>query len=291
MTVAPTDAPPTTAAPASFAEKYAAAVAANHSLLCVGLDPDSAKFPAPLRALPVAAAMRTFCREIIAATHDLVCAYKPNLAFFLAQGAAGFAVLCELRTMIPAHIPLLLDAKFNDIGNTAAMYAATAYDLLRADAVTINPYLGGDAIAPFLARPERTAFVLVKTSNVGSGDLQDVRTMNGESVALHVARQVRQWSAAHDNAGVVVGATYPAALAAVRAVLPDAPILVPGIGAQGGEIAATVRAGRDAHGGGLLISASRSVLYASAGADYVAAARAEAMWLRDAINAHRLPVS
>jgi len=275
----------------TFAGKYATAVAANDSLLCIGLDVDPAKLPAPLRALPVAEAMRTFCREIIAATSDCVCAYKPNLAFFLAQGAAGFAVLCELREMIPAHIPLLLDAKFNDIGNTAEMYAATAYDVIGADAVTVNPYMGEDATMPFLARSERTAFVLVKTSNPGSGDVQDVRTAGGNTVAHHIAAHVREWGAAHGNAGVVVGATYPAELAAVRAILPDAPILVPGIGAQGGDIAATVRAGRDAHDGGLLISASRSVLYASAGDDFAEAARAESLRLRDAINEHRPPAS
>lgn len=274
----------------TFAGKHAAAVAATHSLLCVGLDVDPAKLPAPLRSSPVAEAMLTFCRVIVAATSDYVCAYKPNLAFFLAQGAAGFAVLCELRETIPAHIPLILDAKFEDIGNTAAMYAATAYDVVGADAVTVGPYLGGDAVAPFLARPGRTAFVLVKTSNPGSGDVQDVRTAGGSTVAHHVAARVGQWGAAHGNAGVVVGATYPAELAAVRAILPDAPILVPGIGAQGGDIAATVRSGQDARGGGLLISASRSVLYASSGDDFAEAARAEASRLRNAINEHRSPM-
>lgn len=279
----------TVSATETFATKYAVAVAANDSLLCVGLDIDPAKFPASLRALPVAEAMRMFCREIIAATSDCVCAYKPNLPFYLAQGAAGFAVLCELRAIIPAHIPLLLDAKCNDIGNTAEMYATTAFDVIGADAATVNPYMGGDAVAPFLARPERTAFILVKTSNPGSGDLQDVRTEGGGTVAAHVAAHVREWGAAHGNAGVVVGATYPAELAAVRAILPDAPILVPGIGSQGGDIAATVRAGQDARGGGLLISASRSVLYAASGDDFAHAARAEALRLREAINEHRPP--
>lgn len=274
----------------TFAGKYAAAVAANDSLLCVGLDIDPVKLPEPLRTLPVAEAMRTFCREIVAATHDLVCAYKPNLAFFLAQGTAGFTVLCELREMIPGHIPLILDAKFNDIGNTAAMYATTAYDVIGADAVTVNPYMGEDAVMPFLERGERAAFILVKTSNSGSEDVQDL-ALKGErtgTVAYHVAAMVRRWRVPFTHtANAVVGATQPADLGVVRSMLPDRLILVPGVGAQAGDIAATVAAGRDARGGGLLISASRSVLYASSGADFAAAARAEATRLRDAINAAR----
>ncbi len=271
----------------TFREKLATASAANDSLLCVGLDPEPARLPAPLAHLPPGEAVTAFCREIVAATRGLVCAYKPNLAFFLALGRDGWDALLTVRTMVPPAIPFVLDAKFGDIGNTADAYARFAFDVLDADAVTVNPYLGGDAVAPFLARPERTAFLLVKTSNPGSGDVQDVRTTTGETVAMHVARHAGGWGAAHGNAGVVVGATYPADLAAVRATLPDAPILVPGIGAQGGDLAATVTAGRDAQGGGLLISASRGVLYASSGTDFATAACAEATRLRDAINGQR----
>ncbi len=157
----------------------------------------------------------------------------------------------------------------------------------RADAVTVSPYVGGDALAPFFARDDRAAFVLCKTSNPGSGDLQDVPLANGETVFLRIAGRIREWGAARGNVGAVVGATYPAQMAAMRAALPDAPLLVPGIGAQGGDLVGSVRAGIDARGAGILVSASRSVLYASSGDDYAEAARAEALHLRDAINAAR----
>ncbi len=257
----------------------------NHSLLCVGLDPDLAKLPVSLRELPLEDALRAFLRGIVEATADLACAFKPNLAFYLAHSAAGWQVLTELRGVIPADIPMVLDAKVNDMGATAEMYVRMAYDVVQADAVTVNPYLGGDAVAPYLARPDRAAIILCKTSNPGSGDLQDIRTESGEPVSLLVAGRIARWGEQYGNAGAVVGATYPAELAAVRAVLPDAPLLVPGVGAQGGDLESAVRAGRDAHGGNLLISASRSILYASSGADWQDAARAEALRLRDAMEA------
>ncbi|MDQ2784930.1 MAG: orotidine-5'-phosphate decarboxylase [Chloroflexota bacterium] len=271
----------------TFRERLDGAVAANGSLLCIGLDPEAAKLPAALRSLPVEEALGTFLHGIIAATADLVCCYKPNLAFYLAHGAAGWNVLLGLRETIPAHIPILLDAKYGDIGSTAEMYARSAFDVVRADAVTVSPYVGGDALAPFFARDDRAAFVLCKTSNPGSGDLQDVPLASGEAVSLRIAARIRDWGAARSNVGAVVGATYPAELAAIRAAIPAAPILVPGIGAQGGDLEGAVRAGMDSHGAGILVSASRSVLYASAGDDYADAARAEAVRLRDAINAAR----
>ncbi len=271
----------------TFRERLDGAVAANGSLLCVGLDPEMAKLPAALRSLPTEEALTTFLHGIIAATADLVCCYKPNLAFYLAHGVAGWNVLLGLRETIPSHIPMLLDAKYGDIGSTAAMYARAAFDVVRADAVTVSPYVGGDALAPFFARDDRAAFVLCKTSNPGSGDLQDVSLASGESVSLRIAARIRDWGAARRNVGAVVGATYPAEMAAIRAAIPDAPILVPGIGAQGGDLEGAVRAGMDRHGAGLLVSASRSVLYASSGDDYADAARAEAVRLRDAINVAR----
>ncbi len=271
----------------TFRERLAGAVATNDSLLCVGLDVEMAKLPAVLRSLPVAEALAAFLHGIIAATADFVCCYKPNLAFYLAHGAAGWDVLLGLRDAIPAHIPMLLDAKFGDVGSTAALYARTAFDVVRADAVTVSPYVGGDALAPFFARDDRAAFVLCKTSNPGSGDVQDLPLAGGESVSLRIADRIRGWGAARGNVGAVVGATYPAQMAAIRAALPDAPLLVPGIGAQGGDLEASVRAGMDREGAGMLISASRSVLYASAGDDFADAARAEASRLRDAINAAR----
>ncbi len=271
----------------TFRERLGGAVATNGSLLCVGLDVEMAKLPAALRSLPVAEALATFLHSIIAATADFVCCYKPNLAFYLAHGAAGWDVLLGLRDAIPAHIPMLLDAKFGDVGSTAALYARTAFDVVRADAVTISPYVGGEALAPFFARDDRAAFVLCKTSNPGSGDVQDLPLAGGESVSLRIAARIREWGAARGNVGAVVGATYPAQMAAIRAALPDAPLLVPGIGAQGGDLEASVRAGMDREGAGMLISASRSVLYASSGDDFADAARAEALRLRDAINAAR----
>ncbi|MGI8690631.1 MAG: orotidine-5'-phosphate decarboxylase [Thermomicrobiales bacterium] len=270
-----------------FRERLDGAVAATGSLLCVGLDPEMAKLPAALRALPIEEALTTFLHGIIAATADLVCCYKPNLAFYLAHGVAGWNVLLTLRETIPAHIPMLLDAKYGDIGSTAAMYARAAFDVVHADAVTVSPYVGGDALAPFFARDDRAAFVLCKTSNPGSGDVQDVPLASGESVSLRIAARIRDWGAARRNVGAVVGATYPAEMTAIRAAIPDAPILVPGIGAQGGDLEGAVRAGMDSHGAGILVSASRSILYASSDDDYADAARAEASRLRDAINAAR----
>lgn len=277
----------TAATTTTFRDRLDGAVTRNQSLLCVGLDPELPKLPTALRSRHAEESLTTFLHGIIAATADLVCCYKPNLAFYLAHGAAGWNALLGLRDAIPAHIPMLLDAKFGDIGSTAEMYARSAYDVVEADALTVSPYVGGDALAPFFARPDRTAFVLCKTSNPGSGDLQDVPVESGETVFLRMAARIREWGAAQGNVGAVVGATYPAQMAAIRAALPDAPLLVPGIGAQGGDLAGSVRAGMDAHGAGILISASRSVLYASSGDDYAEAARAEAARLRDAINAAR----
>ena len=270
-----------------FRTRFDAAAVANRSLLCVGLDPDLTKLPAPLQSLPADQALTAFLRGIVAATADLVCCYKPNLAFFLAHGAHGWAALLGLRDLVPPSIPLLLDAKFGDIGSTAEMYARAAFDIVGADAVTVSPYVGGDALASFFARPDRGAFVLCKTSNPGSGDFQDVPLADGASVRARVAGRIADWGQEHGNVGAVVGATYPAQLAEMRVLLPDAPVLVPGIGAQGGDLAASVRAGIDRHGAGLLISASRSILYAASDATWAAAARAEALAVRDAINAVR----
>lgn len=276
-----------TATSATFRARLDAAVEWNNSLLCVGLDPDMAKLPFSLRSRSVENALHVFLGGIIEATADVACCYKPNLAFYLAHGVAGWNVLLGLRSMIPAHIPLLLDAKFGDIGSTAEMYARTAFDVVGADAVTVSPYVGGDALAPFFTRDDRAAFVLCKTSNPGSGDVQDVAVEGGVPIFQRMAERIREWGAARGNVGAVVGATYPAQMAAIRAALPDVPLLVPGIGAQGGDLEASVRAGMDSRRAGMLVSSSRSVLYASAGDDFRDAARAEATHLRDAINAVR----
>lgn len=267
----------------TFQAKLEAAAARNGSLLCIGLDSD------PLR-MPVADSA-AFNRAIIEATADLVCAYKPNAAFYEAQGLDGWRALQDTMQAVPPDIPVILDAKRGDVPSTARAYATACFDVLGADAVTVNPYLGADAVQPFLERPDRTALVLCRTSNPGAPTIQDL-AVEGEPLYLKVAALVDAWSRPHRNAGLVVGATYPAELVTVRQRCPDLPILLPGIGAQSGALEAAVAAGVDAGGGGLIVSASRSVLYAltdtSAALDrFAAAARAAAKRLRAAINAAR----
>ena len=257
----------------------------NASLLCVGLDPDPRRIPAAFQSNgdPILA----FCMAIVEATADLVCAFKPNIAFFEALGPAGLATLRHLIAAMPRDIPVIVDAKRGDIGASAAAYATGIFEQLGADAVTLSPYLGGDALEPFLRYADKGAFVLCKTSNPGSGDLQDLELASGEPLYMAVARRAQQEWNTHGNAGLVVGATYPQVLAQVRAACPDLPLLVPGVGAQGGELGAATRAAVDRHGAGALINASRSILYASAGADFADAARQEALRLRDEINTAR----
>lgn len=277
----------------AFRDRLTHAVSSTNSLLCVGLDPVLPRFPATLDAVPdVTHAIIAFNAGVIAATADLVCAYKPNLAFYLAHGAAGVAALEETRRLVPAHIPVILDAKVGDMDNTAAAYETAYFDTWGFDAVTVNPYLGEDSLAPFMRRAERGVIVVCKTSNPGSGDLQNLPLGDGDgqqpmylTVADRVAAWAERWPA---TLGLVVGATYPAELAEIRRRCPDAPILLPGIGAQGGNLEASLRAGLDASGAGLIVSASRSVIYAgSAAADWQGAVRAAAIQLRDTINSVR----
>lgn len=259
-----------------FAERLRRAVDATDSLLCVGLDPQPDRTPA--------AEILTFNRTVIEATADCACAFKPQSAFYEAAGPRGWEALARtielIRELVP-HALVVLDAKRGDIAHTARAYATAAFEQFGADAVTASPYLGGDSVAPFLERPEHGAFVLCRTSNPGGGDFQSLPVDGGEPLYERVARRAVEWAAAHhDNVGLVVGATWPAELARVRELCPDLPILLPGIGAQGGDLEAALRAGLDAQGGGLLVSASRSVIYAG-GASEV---RAEAARLRGAIN-------
>jgi orotidine-5'-phosphate decarboxylase len=268
-----------------FREKLSAAQARNGSWLCVGLDPDPGRMP-DLLELKGPAGLGAFCTAIIEATRDLVCAYKPNLAFFLAHGSAGIRALEAVRAAIPDDIPMLLDAKFGDIGNTQRWYAQAAFEALGADAVTVSPYVGGDAVAPLLEEhPGRGLFVLARTSNPDAGRFQDYP---GQSPMLyeHVVATARGWAADHPGStvGLVVGATYEGELAALREAAPRLPFLIPGVGAQGGSLAAAVRFGATADGLGPLISASRSVLYASAGEDYANAARQAALELGQSIT-------
>ena len=258
-----------------FLERLHTAARTNRSWLCVGLDPEPAKD------------VETFLKGIVDATRDLVCCYKPNLAFYVAHGLVGMDALARLREDVPAEIPLLLDAKVGDMDNTMVAYALGYFKAFGFDAVTANPFLGRDSLEPLLAYADRGVFILCKTSNPGSGLIQDVQA-GGEALSVRIARLAAQWNAeGHGNLGLVVGATYPAQLSAARAAAPDLPILVPGVGAQGGDLEAAVRAGLDRHQAGLLVSASRAVCYASDRPDFQSAARAVAMSLRDVIEAVR----
>lgn len=259
------------------------------SLVCVGLDPDFNRFPAHLRELGPKEAIIRFNEAIINATKDVACAFKPNLAFYLAYGVPGIEALVETRAMIPADIPAILDCKAGDVGSTASRYARGIFDEWKFDAVTVNPFLGEDSLAPFLAYPDRGVIVLCKTSNPGSGEWQDLEIgEDGEPLFLKLAERIARW--AHDypaTVGLVVGATYPEQLAQVRARCPKLPILLPGIGAQAGDLQAAVASGLDESGGGLIVTASRSIIYAGSGADFAERARATAVTLRDDVNAVR----
>lgn len=275
-----------------FFSKLAAAAKRNHSLLCVGLDPSPEQIPAQYRqAHPgdEAAAVLAWNRAVIKATQDLVLAYKPNSAFYEALGAAGMEVLRQTLALIPADVPVILDVKRGDIGSTAAAYARACFDDLGVDAVTLSPYLGEDSVAPFAAYAGKGLFVLCHTSNPSAGEFQhleisDWRTLDrspNEPLYMHVARRAVGWSPA---VGLVMGATWPQAVADVRRAAPDAWFLVPGVGAQGGDLAATLAAGLRADGSGLIINAGRAVCG-------VADPRAAALALRDSINTERARVT
>lgn len=236
--------------------------------------------------MPPRVDLDAFLRGIVDATHDLVCCYKPNLAFFEALGISGQQALRTLLRGIPDGIPVLIDAKRGDTPPTMRAYARALFDELGADAVTVNPYLGGDSLEPFFEYVDRGVFVLSKTSNPGAGEIQDRLVDGAEPLFVHVARRAVTWDQ-HGTLGLVVGATYPRDVARVRAIVPAAPILLPGVGAQAGDLEESVQAALDAQGGGVLVNASRSVLYAGGGADWQSAARAEAERLRQAINAAR----
>jgi len=274
----------------NFLDKLVTASREQQSLLCVGLDPEPDRFPAELREMPVATAVVQFCRAIVEATLPYVCAYKPNLAFFEVLGPAGMQVFQEVLSAIPAYIPVIVDAKRSDIENTARNYASALFDVYGCDAATVNPYLGYDSVAPFLAYREKGVFLLCRTSNPGAGDFQDL-LVQGEKGQLRplyevVAQRVQSWNQM-DNCGLVVGATYPRELHTIRSICPDIPILIPGVGAQNGDLATSVTAGVDARGERAIIAVSRAILYASDNADYAAAAEYAAQSLRERINEAR----
>jgi orotidine-5'-phosphate decarboxylase len=271
----------------NFVHKLNAAIARNDSLLCVGLDPDIAKLPAELRGRPQAIA--DFCKAIIDATADMACAFKPQIAYFAALAAEDqLQVVCDyLRSAYP-HIPIVLDAKRGDIGATAEQYAREAYERYGADAVTVNPYMGFDSVEPYLQWQDRGVIVLCRTSNPGGSDLQFLQ-VDGQPLYQHVARLVAERWNRNGQCALVVGATFPQEIAQVRAIVGDMPLLVPGIGAQGGDIEATVRAGQTANGTGMMINSSRAILYAKPadGEGFADAAARVARETRDAINAFR----
>ena len=255
----------------------------RNSLVCVGLDADPAKFPASIRNLENA--VIEFNKRIIEATQDLVCAYKPNLAFYEALGERGMFALRETLKIIPGSIITIGDAKRGDIGSTAERYAVSLFDDFGFDAVTVNPYMGSDSVEPFLKNPGKGIFLLALTSNPGSKDFQRLK-IGAVPLYEKIVRKAKQWNTA-DNIGLVVGATHPKELKRVRAIVPDMPILLPGIGKQGGDLKSAIRYGCSEDGYGAVINASRSILYASSGDDFAEAARAETLRMRDEINGLR----
>jgi orotidine-5'-phosphate decarboxylase len=273
----------------TFTQMLAAAWQKNNSLLCVGLDPDPTKFPAHLRRGGERDdnAILEFCTAIVDATADLVCAFKPQIAYFAACRAEDQleALITYIHEKHPG-IPVILDAKRGDIGATAEQYASEAFERFEADAVTVNPYMGRDTLEPWLAYQEKGVILLCRTSNPGGSDLQFL-DVGGEKLYERVARLAAQTWNTSGQMALVVGATFPVEIARVREIVGDMPLLVPGIGAQGGDIEATVRAGRTVDGTGLMINSSRAILYAGKDENFHVAARAVAQETRAAINLYR----
>ena len=268
-----------------FAQQLEGAWKQNDSLVCVGLDPEIERFPAHIRKEP--SPIFQFNRSIIDATADLVCAYKPQFAHYAAYEAEDqLERTIEYIHRVHPGIPVILDAKRGDIGNTAERYAIEAFERYGADAVTVNPYLGGDSLEPFLRHAERGVLILCRTSNPGAGDLQDLMIEGRPLYQVVAELAARRWNS-RGNCLLVVGATYPRELAEVRALVGEMPLLVPGVGAQGGDVEQVVASGRTRSGTGLVISSSRAILYASAGEDFARAARAATASLREKINTGR----
>jgi orotidine-5'-phosphate decarboxylase len=273
-------------APMNFLEKLQAAARQNKSWLCVGLDSELSKIPTFVRERHGTHAVFEFNRAIIEATSDLVCAYKINLAFYEMLGPLGLEILSKTRELIPQEIPVIADAKRGDIENTARAYAKALFEYYRFDAATVNPLMGFDSIAPFLEYSEKCAFLLVRTSNPGARDFQELNCA-GKPLYQHIAEKAYQWNT-RQNVGVVVGATAPQELSLVRGIVGDEmPILVPGVGAQGGDLERAVKNSVNSRSELAIITASRSVLFASQERDFAQAARKAAQELRDAINRFR----
>jgi len=270
----------------TFNQQLQSTWASQASMLCVGFDPDPKRLPAHLQGNPEG--IFEFCREIADATADLVCAFKPQFAYFASQRAEAQLekLIKHLKDKHP-HIPLILDSKRGDIGSTADHYALEAFDRYGADAVTVNPYMGFDTIEPYLKYAGKGVIVLCRTSNPGGSDLQFLNVApNGEPLYIHVAKLAAEKWNSSGQISLVVGATFPEEIAKVRAIVGEMPLLIPGIGAQGGDIDATVGAGKvvGKPGTGMIINSSRAILYASSGADFAEAARAVAISTRDALR-------
>lgn len=269
----------------NWREKLTAVTAENNSLLCVGLDTDLGKIPAFLRN-GSKNPQYDFNKAIIDATKDLVCAYKLNMAFYEAVGKKGLEALERTIQHIPRHIFIILDGKRNDIGNTAQKYAHSLFETLKADAVTVNPYLGKDGVSPFLEYKENCSFILCRTSNPSAGDFQDL-LVSSRPLYQVVAQKIQEWNA-NNNCGAVVGATYPEELKTVRTILGEhIPILIPGVGKQGGDIEKTVRNGTNSKNEMALINSSREILFAGTGQDFAEHARKKAESVRNEINRYR----
>ncbi|MCK5433690.1 MAG: orotidine-5'-phosphate decarboxylase [Dehalococcoidales bacterium] len=270
----------------NFVHKLTTATRQNDSLLCIGLDPD-------VKLMPAKVGILEFNREIIAATRDLVCAYKLNLAFYEALGAEGCDIMKATLESIPDNIPVIADGKRGDIGNTSKAYATGLFDVLGFDAATVNPYMGYDSLEPFIDYWDKGIFVVCRTSNPGSADFQMVSCqVDGQTYRLFelVAARAAEWNK-YGNIGLVVGATYPEEIRDIRVNYPSLPLLIPGIGAQGGDLALTVKYGVNRNGGGAIINSSRQIIFASLGGDFAEAARREALALRDRVNQSRTGLS
>lgn len=270
-----------------FTEKLQAAWQSQNSLLMVGLDPDIQRFPEEIAQDKNA--IYEFCTGIVDATAEFACGFKPQIAYFASQEAeTQLANICQYIQKNYPHLPIVLDSKRGDIGTTAEHYAHEAFSRYRADAVTVNPYMGFDSIEPYLAWENKGVIILCRTSNPGGSDLQFAQLESGEPLYLHVARLVAEKWNRTGQCALVVGATFPEEIAKVRAVVgPDMPLLIPGIGAQGGDIDSTVTAGCNAEAMGIMINSSRAILYASAGSNWREAAAQTAKATRDAINLAR----
>jgi orotidine-5'-phosphate decarboxylase len=273
----------------TFIDMLAAAGLQNHSMLCVGLDPEPAKFPATFKG--DASKIYDFCAAIVDATADLVMAFKPQIAYFAAHRAEEQLerLIAHIKRVAP-HVPVILDAKRGDIGATSEQYAIEAFERYGADAVTLSPFMGFDSVAPYLKYHGKGAFLLCRTSNPGGDDLQNQRLASVDGTPLlyeHIARLAQGSWNLNGQLGLVVGATYPAEIERVRAVAPTLPLLIPGVGAQGGDAVATVKAGWRP-GAPIVVNSSRAILYASSGEDFAQAARREALRTRDLLEAARL---